>query len=85
MSYPIFIRDIATDEMIREGKNYGSNQESPLPRIGETILEPHQQYKRWTVVDIVHAWVSSGRPDGADKCLAVTVYVERKQPSGPAR
>jgi hypothetical protein len=83
VSYPIFIRDIATDEMIREGKNYGADQESPIPRIGETILEPHQQRKRWTVVDVVHAWVSSGRPDGADKCLAVTVYVRRGETGQP--
>ncbi len=77
MSFPIFVRDRATEEMIRESPNYGGVQESPVPRIGETILEPHRR-KRWTVVDVVHAWVSSGRADGKDKCLAVTVYVEAR-------
>ncbi len=79
MSYAIFIRNKATDEMLRQEPNRGGHTESPIPRIGETILEPHQGYARWTVVDVVHAWVSSGLPDGNDKCLAVTVYVERKE------
>jgi hypothetical protein len=77
MTYTIFIRDIATDKVIRQEHPYSDAPGSPIPRIGETVREPHQG-DTWKVVDVVHNWVSSGRGSD-DKCLAVVVYVERKE------